>query len=98
MPTTPQDHKKPAAQTEAEGVDTVDLTWRHLTLTIPASVEEWDVEAVEAFEDGKAAPALRAILGPKQWAAFKAEKPKTRDMAEVSDAVAEAMGFEAAGN
>lgn len=98
MPTTPQDHQKPAAQREAENAETVVVTHADLKFTIAADVADWDVDALEAFEDGKAAAAVRAVLGPQQWAEFKKTKPKTRDLAAVSDAIASAMGFETAGN
>lgn len=85
-------------QNEAENVETVQISHGTLTFTIPTDVGDWDVDALEAFEDGKAAAAVRAVLGPKQWAEFKKTKPKTRDLAAVSDAIAAAMGFETSGN
>lgn len=50
-----------------------------VTYTIPPA-EDWTVDALEAFEDGKLATLLREILG-EQWAAFKATKPKVSDLA-----------------
>lgn len=96
----PQDHKarkKTAAQLEAEGVETTTITWRELELTIPASMEGADAEVALAFEEGKVASALRALLGPAQWVDVMKTKPKLRDLGVMFDAVAAEMGMETAG-
>lgn len=42
---------------------------------IPA-VGDWPIDVLEGLQDDKMIPAVRALLGPAQWAIFK-EKPRT---------------------
>lgn len=55
------------------------------------------VELMEAFEEGKTATALRELLGPAQWAAFKAMQPGMTGLTEMFEALAEELGFLDAG-
>lgn len=97
-----------AAEAEAQAVDELDgeivdgsglipISWRGHTFTVPASSDDWDVEVTEAFEGGKAATAIRGLLGEDQWEEFMTERPKNRDLAEMFEQIAEALGFESAG-
>ena len=52
----------------------VTATWRGLTFTVPPA-KDWPVEVYEALEDDKVIGATRQLLGPEQWAAFKASTP-----------------------
>ncbi len=51
-----------------------------------------DVDVIEAFEDNKVATALRTILGPEQWAAFKSRKRTMTELGELSVALFAAFG------
>jgi hypothetical protein len=93
----PQDHK-PAAQREAEGDQAATLTWRDMSFTVPADVDDLDGDFVEAAENGKSAAMIRLILGGKQFSEFKAAKPKVRDYKQLGDQIASLYGFEDAGN
>jgi len=93
----PTDRKKPAAQVDAEAVETVEVVWRDHTFTIDADPDDWPVEVMLAFEEGKAAVGVRGILGAKQWADLMKTKPRSRDLGDLFDAVAKAIGFEGAG-
>jgi len=96
--TVPQDHKKPAAQIEAERTTTIPVIWRGQTFALPASFDDCPIEVVEAYEDGKGGRAVAAILGTKQYAAFKAKhKPTVGDLNELGDVIAEAMGLKSSG-
>lgn len=96
--TVPQDHKKPAAQIEAERTTTIPVIWRGQTFTLPASLDDCPVEVVEAYEAGKGARAVAAMLGAEQYADFKAKhKPTVRDLNELGDAIAAAMGLKSSG-
>jgi hypothetical protein len=93
------------AQREAEGVDTIDVDWDGITITFPASPEDADMDAVEAFENGKAITFARHLLGTERYDEVRAEwrkangrKPTPNDMAPVMEAVAKAWGFETQGN
>lgn len=51
-----------------------------------------DVEILEAFEDGRMVTALRAILGPAQWATFKSKKRTSEDLNNMAEAMFKAVG------
>lgn len=81
---------KTAAQVEAEGT-APGLTWRGHDLTLPASIEDCDVEVLEAFEAGKATTFVRALLGAEQYQSLK---PMTvADLADLGEHIARALGF-----
>lgn len=89
---------KPPAQVEVDGDETVTLEWGGHTYEVPASLEDCDIEVLEAFEAGKAAAAVSGVLGRAQWAQLKARsKPKVRDLADLMDKVAEVYGFQGSG-
>lgn len=95
---TPQDHLPPAAQAEAEGTTTLTIEWRGHQFTIPASIEDASVDTLEAFENGKAVAAVRGILGPEQFASFKAKhSPTVRDLQSLMEPIAKAMGLDGSG-
>lgn len=93
----PQDHKKSAAQIEAEKIETIEVTWRGHTFTVATDVEEWSVDLTEALEAGKAAAMLAGLLGPKQYQEFKSTRPKNRDLTDLSEVLAKALGFTSVG-
>jgi hypothetical protein len=77
---------------------TVNVEWRGLTLALPSTIEDCDLEVLEAFEDGKAATFVRSLLGPAQWAQVRATGPmKVRDLAEIGELIAKALGFASPG-
>ena len=97
-PKTPQDHQKPAAQIEAEGAPTAEITWRKHTFTIGSDPDDYSVETVLAFENGHNVTALQELLGPKQWAEFMRGKPVRRDVVDLFDTMNKALGFGDSGN
>lgn len=70
---------------------TTTVTFEDVDYTI-APAEDWSLDAIEAYEDGKIATLVREILGAEQWARFK-EKPR-----KVSDLTAFMREFEKATN
>ena len=95
--TKPTDHLKSAAQLEAEGVGTTDVPWRAHTFTVPTDADDWTVETTLAFEEGKAASGVRLMLGDRQWAELIKDRPRNRDLADLFDTIAKALGLESAG-
>jgi len=61
-----------------------------VTYTIPTA-DEWSLDAIEAFEDGKNASLMRAILGPVQWAKFKSVPRKGADLGNLFEAAEKAV-------
>lgn len=86
-----------APQLEAEGAITVDVTYQGAVYAMPADPDDVDGDVVDAMDDGKGSRALRALLGPEQWARFKATKPKARDYGALIQAWAEAAGAQSPG-
>lgn len=94
----------PAAQVEAEGAERMSIDWDGIQVKLPATVEDWDPDALEAFETGKAITALRTVLGSRQydeirkvWASRKGRKPKLGDMTKLVEDIAKAYGFDGSG-
>lgn len=96
----PQPAPEPASavQAEAEGLEVHQIEWRGHTYTIPRDVDDWPIEALEAFEYGRATAATRALLGPQQWHRFKLQGGRVRDLNDFAAKVAELAGFENLGN
>ena len=92
--------KSTPARDEAEGVETLAISWRGVDLIVPASIEDWPADAVFAMEDSRPVIAVRAILGRSQTAQVMAldPKPTVRDLQnDLFNAIAAAMGFEGPG-
>lgn len=99
MTTTPKTSTETTpAQREAEGVETVDVTWRDRVFTIPASLDEVNATTLLALEEGKAASAVRGLIGPRKFTRFVAEAdPSGKDLGELLEAFVDAMGLGDAG-
>jgi len=93
----PADHQKPAAQVEAEGIPLAEVSWRGHTFRVLSELEDWTVETTLAFETGRATVGIRGILGPEQWAELMKTKPLVRDLSELFDTIAKAIGLNTAG-
>lgn len=52
------------------------------TYDVPKA-EEWTLEALEAYEDGRVATLVREMLGAEQWAAFK-DSPEPRKVGDLN--------------
>jgi hypothetical protein len=92
------------AQREAEGDETTTVEWDGVKVTFPASVEGLDLDALEAFEGGKAVAALKGMVGQKGYDTLRSDyvkangrKPKAGDLGRLMDLVAGAFGFESQG-
>lgn len=64
------------------------------TYTVP-SADDWSIEAVEAFEDGKHIGVIRSILGPTQWRLYKQRHPKAKTAASFIEAMFADVGVPA---
>jgi hypothetical protein len=78
--------RKPAtAKTEATESEIV-FTYEDKSYFVSTAVE-WDVAVLEAYEEGKVAAFLRALLGPDQWKTFTAKPRKVRDLTALFAAI-----------
>lgn len=90
-------HTVDPIKAEALGNDRLAIPFRGDTYIVPV-VDEWSIETLEAFEAGKGVQLLRQLLGPKQWNRFRRSYGKKKDVDALAEAIAEAGGFESAGN
>lgn len=101
----PQDHLPPAAQREAEGSTApVTINWEGIDVELPAAVDDWDIDALDAMETGKLVAALRGLLGSKRYGQLRAEfeaktgrKMKVGDLDPLFREIARVYGFTALG-
>lgn len=77
---------------EANGDETA-FEFDGRTYVVPP-VTEWDVDAIEAVEDGRMATACRALLGEEQWRAFKSRKRTVADLRDLYQTIEAALGTE----
>ncbi len=81
----------------------VTITWEGQTLLLPQTVEDWDPDALEAFENGKAIGALRSLLGAQyeqarqQFRRDHGRKATVGDLSKIVEAIAEVYGFDSPG-
>lgn len=61
------------------------------TYIVPPS-SEWDIDVLEAVDDQRFTVALRALLGPEQWATFRAKHKKVSQLSDFFEAVGQAVG------
>ena len=60
--------------------------------TVPPT-SDWDLDVLEAIEDGKMIGAVRSLLGVSQWATFKAKRRTASDAAALYEALQGALGL-----
>src|SRR5690606_3916745 len=82
----------PRAEVEQPPATTITVDWDGVAVEIPAAIEDWDVEALEAFETGRAIRALRLLLGDEQherilaaWAQRTGRRAKLGDLVRLFD-------------
>lgn len=93
----PQDHKKSAAQREAEGDEYVVIEYSGQEFKILADQDDWPVLAIQAFSKRLGIDAIEHLLGPQQWARFVTKFPKKRQFDEFSEVIAAEFGFGSSG-
>lgn len=71
--------------------------FRGLTFTVPLEREEWSIDFLESLEEGKSAGIVRGAVGPDGWRMVKTLDLKVRDLNELADLIAKAMGFGSTG-
>lgn len=88
---------KKAAEAEVTG-DSLSVEWDGHTYEIPSSLDDCDIEVIEAIESGRSAAMVAGVFGAVQWRQLKARsRPKGRDLDVLCDLVADAYGFKGAG-
>jgi hypothetical protein len=62
------------------------------TYSVPPA-REWDLDALEAYEDGQIARTCRSLLGADQWATFRSKKRTVGDLEDLFLEVQKALGI-----
>ena len=83
---------------EAAGEKTAEVVFREHTFTVSVDYDEWSVDFVESLEEGKSVGICRGALGPAQWRKVRAMGLKMKDLSDLADAIASALGFGDSGN
>lgn len=73
------------------------VEWRGHKFEIPRDYNEWSVDLVESLEEGKSVGIVRGALGPANWRMIQSKNLKMRDLGELADLIASALGFGSAG-
>ncbi len=81
---------KSAAKAEALEQE-LNVKYKGEAYTVPPA-NKWDLDAMEAYEDGRPISCIRAVLGPEQWSTFKAGKPDVDDFNDFVKVLFEASG------
>src|SRR5690606_31955533 len=94
----------PAPRVEADAIETVTVDWDGLAVEVPASVDDWDPDILEAFEQGKAITVLRMLLGSLRYDGLRVEwkqrhgrAVKLGDLTRLFDEIARTYGFDGQG-
>lgn len=78
------------ARAEAQGKG-VDVEFDGVTYTVPPS-SEWDLDAIEAAENGQVITSVKMILGDAQWTEFRKHNKTMGDLERFMDAVGDVTG------
>lgn len=78
---------------KAEALElTTTITFKGIEYTIPADRSGMDIEVAELLEVGQVTGALRALLGPDQYAIFRAGA-KVSDVSDMLDTINQVLGL-----
>jgi len=86
-----------ARESEAKDETVATLEFRGHTFEVPREYDDLSVDFLESVEEGKTAGIVRGALGPVQWRTVKSLDLKVRDLRELADLIAVAMGFGSTG-
>ena len=78
---------------EAAGATTATIEFRGEKFVIPTEPDDMSLDFMESVEEGKSVGIVRGALGPNQWRTVKAMDLKVRDLGELADKIAGALGF-----
>lgn len=85
-----------ARKDEAQGKAAV-VAWRGHEFEVSREYEDWSVDFLESLEEGKSVGIVRGALGASQWRTVKGMDLKVRELNELAEKIAGAMGFGSTG-
>lgn len=81
-----------ARKGEAKSDEAV-IEFRGQRFTVSRVYDDWTVDFLESVEEGKSVGIVRGALGPTQWPLVKAMNLRVRDLNELAEKIAAALGF-----
>lgn len=78
------------ARAEAKG-EGIEIEFEGFTYVVPPS-SEWDLDALEAAENGRVVTSTKLILGDAQWTEFRKRNRTMGDLERFMDAVGDVTG------
>lgn len=81
---------------EAQG-KSAEVEFRGHTFEVSREYDDMSVDFIESLEEGKTVGIVRGALGPTQWRTVRSMNLKMRDLSDLADKIAAAMGFGSAG-
>jgi hypothetical protein len=87
--------KQTAQQAEASDEPFVDIEWEGVTYRVPNDPEEVDESIYDALNEKQI---LIALIGEDQYAKWRGNGRKIRELKAFGEAIAEASGFVSLGN
>lgn len=84
-------------EAEAAGEQTATVEWRDLSFEIPRERGDWPLDAELALRADDPIAFAQAIMPAEAFETLRASKPKNRDVADLSGAIVQALGFKDTG-
>lgn len=76
----------------AEATDSpITVTWKGKTYKVKPSTQ-WDIEVLEAMEDGKMTKILQGVLEGDGYARLRATRPLVSELGDLFDKIQKALG------
>lgn len=92
------------AEVEATGA-TVEVEWLGQTISLPAEMDDWDINVTRAFRDKDVIGVVEQLVGPERFAQIEKVhraahngRMTNRDLEPLGDEIARVYGFDTAGN
>lgn len=81
-----------AVKAEATG-QAISVEYDGETYEVPPTME-WDLDVLEALEEGQIVRAVRGLLGEEQYSQFKATKRTVKDLNSLFETIGQSAGFQ----
>lgn len=84
---------KAALEAEAKENNEIEFEFGGKTYVVDKNPDNWSIETMLAFEEGKSIGVVQAMLGPQQWTKFMATRPTNKTFGEFTEKLFGALGI-----
>lgn len=84
---------KAALEAEAKSEEVAEFEYDGKKYKVDKNSENWSLDTMLAFEQGKSIGVVQAMLGPDQWTKFMSTKPTNKKFADFSERLFEVLGI-----